>query len=178
MGVCSPGYGRVTRSQWRISESQIDDRWRLYGIVRLRAMVAAVLDGAVSVGEVRFHDFLRSHGFVGWKGDRKILRRGRIVARADVLFDEFGVIIEFDGSVAHDEDTADGDAARDELLRGLGYVVEHVTWWQMYERPRGLVARIRAALVGRAPASGARGLNSGDFTTVRDSGDFPRPEQR
>lgn len=126
--------------------SQIDDRFHLYGIVRLRAMLAAVRDGALSLGEVRFHDFLRDRRFVGWKGDQKIRRRGRIVARADVLFVELMVICEFDGAIAHGEDTAEEDAAREKMLKDLGYIVVRVTWADMYERPRDLVRRIKEAL--------------------------------
>lgn len=140
--------------------AQVDERWHLYGIVRLRAMLAAVHDGALSVGEVRLHEFLRDRGFVGWRGDQKIRRFGtfgRIVARADVLFVELNVILEFDGAIAHGDETAEADAARDELLTDLGYIVVHVTWADIYERPHELVKTIKGAL---AEGSRRRGVVS------------------
>jgi len=140
-------------------ESQIDDRYHLYGVVRLRAMLAAVLDGALSLGEVKFHEFLREGTFVGWQADQKVGREGRIVARVDVLIPDLGIVLEFDGAIAHNDATAAKDAHRDRALRNeLGLLVEHVTWGDMYERPRHTVLRIRAAieLAGAQIAAGVR----------------------
>lgn len=141
-----------TRDELTIDDitSQLDQRHHLYGIVRLRAMVAAVLDGALSIGEVRFHEFLRDSKITGWEADQKIYRRGRIVARVDVLFRSLRLVLEFDGAIAHNEETADEDAARDKLLRELGYSVLHVTWAQMYERPGELRRTIREAITDAA----------------------------
>ncbi len=126
--------------------AQLDERNYLHGVVRLRAMLDAVRDGALSMGEVKFHGFLRDDNITGWEADQKIWCRGRIVARVDVLFRSLRLILEFDGAIAHNESTAVADAARDELLTSLGYRVEHVTWAQMYERPGELRRRIRTAI--------------------------------
>lgn len=129
---------------------QIEERHHLYGVVRLRAMLAAIRDGALSIGEVRFHEFLRDHRFTGWLADQKIRRGGTIVARVDVLFPGLRLIIEFDGTIAHNEETAERDAARDRMLDDLGYAVEHVTWADIYERPGELRRRLRSAITDAA----------------------------
>lgn len=125
---------------------QLDERHHLYGVVRLRAMLAAVRDGALSMGEVRFHEFLREAHILGWEADQKIYRGRTIVARADVLFRNLRLLFEFDGAVAHNDGTAADDQARDKRLEALGVRVVHVTWAQMYERPTQLRRTLRTAI--------------------------------
>jgi very-short-patch-repair endonuclease len=131
-------------------EAQITDRKHLYGIVRLRRMLAAVRRGAVSPAEIELQDFLTNRGFEGWIGDQKIIVRGRIIARADILFVAERVIIEFDGELAHPESASATDQARDKRLDDLGYHVIRVRWERLIHEPRDLVNEIRVALAARA----------------------------
>jgi hypothetical protein len=129
-------------------EAQLDDRFHLYGVVRLRRMLRAVRRGALSMGEVRLHEFLEEFGFTGWRGDQPIRDDGgKIVARVDVLFSAHRLVIEFDGAIAHHSGTADRDRLRDERLRRLGYRVVRVTWATLHERRRCLRDELRAALL-------------------------------
>ncbi|WP_420111863.1 DUF559 domain-containing protein [Pseudactinotalea sp.] len=131
-------------------DSQTHERKGLYGIVRLRAMIAAVRRGAVSPAEIKLQDFLVAHGFTGWVGDKKIYRGRRIVARADILFVGERVILEYDGRLAHPDPSAPDEIARDELLRDLGYAVVHVTWERILHEPWALAEEIRTALESRS----------------------------
>jgi len=126
---------------------QIDDRYHLYGIVRLRLMLEAVRQRALSVGEMRLHDFLNEHGFVGWSADFRIVDQGRVIARADVAFPGQRLVIEFDGAVAHNNRTRARDRARDDRIEACGYDVVHVTWATLHERRHLLARALRAMLV-------------------------------
>jgi very-short-patch-repair endonuclease len=130
--------------------AQLAERTHLYGVVRLRAMAAALDRGAVSLAEVELHDLLRKRGFTGWLGNAKIFRRNRIVARADILFVESRVIIEYDGRLAHPQTRSAEDRRRDRLLRSLGYHVIHVRWERLIFTPQALLAELEAALLSRA----------------------------
>lgn len=131
-------------------EAQIANRKQLYGIVRLRSMLAAVRRGAVSPTEIELQDFLSDRGFTGWIGDQKIVVRGRIVARVDILFIDERVVIEFDGELAHPTSSTASDQAWDERLKDLGYHVIRVRWERLVHEPRELMNEIRAALRARA----------------------------
>lgn len=131
-------------------EAQICERKGLYGVVRLRTMLAAVRRGAVSPAEIALQDFLVAHGFTNWLGDQRIIVRGRIIARADILFAKERVIIEYDGAIAHPKHKEADDEARDERLRHLGYRVIRVRWERLIDEPRELAAEIRAALTAVA----------------------------
>lgn len=143
-----------TRDRMTIDDigSQIDERYHLYGVVRLREMVAALRRGAVSPGEVKFQDFLIDNEITGWLPDQKVFRGGRIVARVDVLFVEQKVVLEFDGKMAHPKEAKQRDGERDKRLEALGYSVIHVTWERMTTDHRALLREIRATL----NAGGAR----------------------
>ncbi len=165
----------ITRELIEIDEveTQLHERHHLYGVVRLRAMVAAVRDGALSMGEVKFHECLREWHVVGWSGDQKVGRRGRTIARVDVLLDDLGVVFEFDGAVAHDESSAARDAARDRALRDeLDLIVVHVTWADLYERPVETRRRLREA-IAEAEALAAAGLRPRPF--LRRTGGLWQP---
>lgn len=128
--------------------SQLAERRHLYGVVRLRSMLSAVRQGALSVGEIHFHQFLDDWHIQGWEPDQKILVGGRIVARVDTLFRELRLIIEFDGALAHADAAA--DEARDTMLRALGYTVLHVRWPELHDHPARLARRIRASIAAAA----------------------------
>lgn len=126
--------------------AQLDDRFHLYGVVRLRLMVRAVRRGALSVGELRLQEFLEHYGVTGWTGDFFVWRNHRIVARGDVGFRERRLIIEFDGRIAHNEATRAEDEERDRKINRAGYDVLHVTWAMLHERPHRLLRYVRAML--------------------------------
>lgn len=138
-----------TREQVTLEDldSQLRERHHLYGIVRLRLMVAAVRRGALSVGELHLQDFLIDNGLSGWTGDFVLRRHGRVVARGDIGFGHRRLIVEFDGRIAHNETTAERDARRERRINGLGYDVLHVTWALLHNHPRLLRDTLREVLV-------------------------------
>lgn len=135
-------------------EVQIADRFHLYGVVRLRLMLAAARRRAMSVGELHLQDFLHDSGFAGWIGDFHIWRNGRVVARGDVGFGAQRLILEFDGELAHAGKEAE-DALRDKRINREGYDVLHVTWALLYER-RGALRRTIREMLAAPPRSERR----------------------
>lgn len=66
---------------------------------------------------------------------------------ADVLWREYGLIVEFDSIEFHgDERSFHDDRARDAQLLAMGYRVMRVTWEQLVEEPHVVIARIAGAL--------------------------------
>ncbi|QOR69290.1 DUF559 domain-containing protein [Ruania alkalisoli] len=121
-------------------------RFGMTGVVRLRELAEGAATGALSVGEQRLHEVLHDAGITGWLADVPIRFEGRILARADVLFPDARLVVEFDGEQYH---TSAGDEERDRLLRRAGYRVLHLTWEEVTVFPWKVVAEIRAALAER-----------------------------
>jgi very-short-patch-repair endonuclease len=71
--------------------------------------------------------------------------------RADVIWREFKVIVEFDGVGTHDNPRSyEDDRATDRALTALGYRVLRVTWKQLTKQPQKVVAEVSAAIaIGR-----------------------------
>ncbi|MFY0406714.1 DUF559 domain-containing protein [Solicola sp. PLA-1-18] len=82
----------------------------------------------------------------------EIRRDGRFVARVDLLFEQWRLVIEYDGR-QHLTDVRqwNRDIVRDQALRDAGYEVLHVTH-EMLASPRALVLRVHEALRRRGYA--------------------------
>jgi very-short-patch-repair endonuclease len=76
-------------------------------------------------------------------------RQGAFVGRVDLLFAEYGVIVEYDGA-QHGDDAGQWrtDITRINDLQALGYLVIRVHKDDMHH-PEALVRRIRRALLQR-----------------------------
>lgn len=88
--------------------------------------------------------------------------RGRLVARPDFLWREFGVVGEFDGKIKYLNLLRPGETAadvvlrekqREERMRELGLIVIRWIWDEIYERDE-LVNRISRALRQGTPYLG------------------------
>jgi very-short-patch-repair endonuclease len=80
---------------------------------------------------------------------------GVLVARVDFLFDQWGVIIEFDGAVKYKDgnpDTLIAEKVREDRLRDLGYQMVRVCSADL-SRPAELLSRIRRARDRSVPGS-------------------------
>lgn len=85
-------------------------------------------------------------------------RTGRVVARVDFAWPEYGVFMEFDGRIKYERLLREGETAADTVLRekrreelvcGLtGWRCIRITWADLYH-PERTAARIRAALAGQ-----------------------------
>ena len=115
---------------------------------------------AESVGETRVRYACWREGLPSPRLQVPILdARGRVVARVDMAWPEYGVFLEFDGLVKYatllrpGETTSDAvvrEKHREDLIRELtGWTCIRVTWADLAD-PARLAARIRAALLRRA----------------------------
>lgn len=117
------------------------------GVRLMRERVAELRSGAHSVGEWRLHEVLRLAGIGGWEANAPIVVEGRVVAVADVLFQQARLIVEFDGRRFHEGlDRRRYDRSRDRLLVGLGYTVLRFEWADVVQRPDQVAREIRAVL--------------------------------
>ena len=73
---------------------------------------------------------------------------GRLIGRVDLLFDEVGLIVEYDGDQHRDRAQWNVDLDRDDDFRATGFATVRVTRDRM-RRPRLVVSKIHARLVER-----------------------------
>lgn len=113
---------------------------------RARTMLSLVDGRSESVGESRTRCQLSVAGIVAVPQVEISDRDGEVVARVDLLVDDW-VVVEFDGRVKY----ADGDPSvlwrekkREDTLRRLGYVVVRVTWADL-RIPGKVAAMVRTA---------------------------------
>ncbi len=151
-------------------EAQLRDRRHMYGVVRLRQMAGALRRCAVSIPELHLQDFLTEFGFTGWRGNGVLLLGGTVRARGDVVFHVGRLVLEYDGALAHQPSHAPRDAARDVVIRHLGYEVMHIRWAHLHGDRRLLRDTIRALLDDvdhDRRRELAQAWNSGDLAAVR-----------
>lgn len=118
------------------------------GVRRLLAVFRATGDGAASPAELLVHQVLREHGLTGWTANAAIVHRGRIIARADVLFERARLVIEVDGFEAHaGRDQFLADRRRQNELIAAGYTVLRVTWEDLTRHPEVLIDQVRRLLL-------------------------------
>jgi len=131
----------------------LDDvrRWPRAG--RVRSMLALVDARSESVGESQTRCQLSIAGIVAVPQVEIRDENGELVARVDLLVDDW-VVVEFDGRIKY----ADGDPSvlwrekkREDALRRLGYVVVRVTWADL-RVPGKVAAMVRRARQDVRPA--------------------------
>ncbi|GAA2590926.1 type IV toxin-antitoxin system AbiEi family antitoxin domain-containing protein [Dactylosporangium fulvum] len=117
-------------------------RWR----APLLSAVADVGAGSRSVLEVRFlRDVERGHGLPA--GQRQRPRRaGSTTTYRDVEYEEFGLVVELDGRVAHDDECRIRDRARDNRSATRGWATLRFGWTDVSERPCRTAATVAATL--------------------------------
>jgi very-short-patch-repair endonuclease len=72
--------------------------------------------------------------------------RGAFVGRLDLAFPAPKLAVEYDGDWHRDGDQPQRDEARRQAIRALGWRFVIVTKAELYERPKAVVASVRAAL--------------------------------
>lgn len=126
--------------------------------IRTAARAVQFGDGrAESVGESWLRVLLADLGLPAPLPQAEIRdEHGLLVGRVDFLFEQYGVIVEFDGAVKY----ADGgprallaEKAREDRLRDLGYQVVRVSWPDL-SQPAELLAKIRRAIARSGPLTG------------------------
>jgi len=75
---------------------------------------------------------------------------GPAVARVDLAYPQWRLIIELDGRKWHDRsDRFEHDRLRDQLAMAAGWVVVRITWRQLQDDPFGVAQRLRATVQTR-----------------------------
>jgi very-short-patch-repair endonuclease len=114
-----------------------------YGAARIGALLAAAADRADSAAERRLIAILRDAGFTGWQ--RAVPFDGWTI---DLAFPEAKLAIEVDGWAYHsDVDRFRADRTKGNALVRAGWRLLRFTWHDLVNRPRYVVAEIRAALL-------------------------------
>ncbi len=119
------------------------------------AKVVDFLDGrSESVGESRSRVAFYRGGLPAPELQASVFTDdGELVARVDFLFEELGVICEFDGMVKYQnelrgrrtpEEVVIAEKIREDRLRALGWIVVRFTWEDL-DNPERLIARIQSA---------------------------------
>lgn len=118
------------------------------GIVQLREVLTLVDGGAESPPETRTRLAIVDGRLPRPRTQVKVRDAdGRIVARCDMGWRRWRVVVEYDGDHHWlDEDQRTRDIERYELLADLGWRVVRVSSQQLRERPHTIPARARAAL--------------------------------
>ena len=97
---------------------------------------------------------------------------GIVIARCDLGYPEFGVLIEFDGAIKYrkllrpgenPEDVVLAEKIREDRIRDLGYVVVRVVWAELAD-PTAIAAKISAALARGRQVVAAAGI-TGSWST-------------
>jgi very-short-patch-repair endonuclease len=114
-----------------------------YGATRIGALLTAAADRADSAAERRLIAVLRGAGLTGW--ERAVsFERWTI----DLAFPEAKLAIEVDGWAYHsDVERFRADRSKGNALVRAGWKLLRFTWHDLINRPRYVVAEIRAALL-------------------------------
>jgi len=129
----------------------VTDWSSMHGIGRLRLALPRVRTGVESPMETPTRLALVDHGLPEPEINGEIWVDGVLLARADLLFREERVAIEYDGD-HHRSDRSQWqrDVERDERLRAAGWRVVHVTRATL-ERPQSLASSVAALLATPPP---------------------------
>ena len=124
----------------------VDERTGSWGNSRRRRARDLAAEGAASVAEQRLHRLMRRAGLTGWVPNAPVRVRGRVIARADVLFPEVLLVVEVDGRRFHGSDRFQLDRDRDNELVSAGYTVLRFTWHDLTARPQATTSLLMATL--------------------------------
>jgi very-short-patch-repair endonuclease len=127
-------------------------RWR----AELCEALADVEAGVHSVLEYRYVRYVeRAHGLPKAKRQAYALARGRSVYR-DVLYLEYGVVVELDGRAYHPVDERWRDLHRDNAAAADGIITLRYGWADVTRRPCEVAAQVAAVLQRRGWAAKPR----------------------
>ncbi|MDJ0393886.1 hypothetical protein QMK17_11140 [Rhodococcus sp. G-MC3] len=123
-------------------------------IVKAFRALGFCMDSSESIGESRSRVHLKFLGFTGPALQMNLYSPdGMFIARVDFLFDECGVVGEFDGKVKYTKflkpgqsssDVVVAEKAREDELRSYGWVVVRWTWSDL-EHPQRLREKLKRA---------------------------------
>ncbi|WP_298130824.1 DUF559 domain-containing protein [Micropruina sp.] len=111
-----------------------------------RRVVRTSVDNPWSGGERLLHSLLRRHRITGWVANAELVIDG-CRCFPDVLFEEAGLVVEFDGYEVHSKpEVFESDRRRQNVLTMGDYRVLRYTWKQLNDEPLVMISQVRAFL--------------------------------
>jgi Transcriptional regulator, AbiEi antitoxin len=118
-------------------------RWR----ADLHELITAAADGDHSVLEYRYdRDVERAHGLPEAKRQVPFMGPGGRRGRRDRVYENYGVVVELDGRLAHPDDSAWKDRARDNAAAADGKQTLRYGWEQVRRKPCETAAEVATVL--------------------------------
>jgi hypothetical protein len=118
-------------------------RWR----ADLEELIAAAADGDHSVLEYRYdRDVERAHGLPEAERQVPFTGPGGRRGRRDRVYDEYGVVVELDGRLAHPADRQWKDKARDNAAAVDGQLTLRYGWTQVRREPCEIAVEVAKVL--------------------------------
>ena len=123
------------------------------GHLARRRLIAESGGRPFSPAERRAHTLLRAAGVVGWVGNREFRSAdGFVVSVGDLVFEEWGMILEIDGRQHLQPEAILRDRARDLWLGTQGWAVYRVEAGMLLHDPVAFVRLVGDLLAGRSLA--------------------------
>jgi very-short-patch-repair endonuclease len=145
---------RALQQQWITKDDLIERvaaRRRHRDVPRLRELVDGVRLGARSAAERLLIEEVRAAGLTGWAANYPVRVGSVVIAVADLAFPRLKLAIEVDGRAWHTSaERFQLDRTRQNRLVNAGWLVLRFTWDDLANRPRYVIATLRAALAQRA----------------------------
>lgn len=111
-----------------------------------RRVVRTSVDNPWSGGERLLHSLLRRHRITGWVANAELVVAG-VRYFPDVLFEDAGLVIEFDGYEVHSKpEVFESDRRRQNALAMGGFSILRYTWKQLNDEPSVMIGQVRALL--------------------------------
>ncbi len=111
-----------------------------------RRIVRTSVDNPWSGGERLLHALLRRHRVTGWVANAELVIDG-CRCFPDVLFEEAGLVVEFDGYEVHSKpEVFESDRRRQNVLTMGDYRVLRYTWKQLNDQPLVMIGQVRTLL--------------------------------
>lgn len=120
-------------------------RWR----AELSAALGLAADGVHSLLEFRYVNRVeRPHGLPAARRQRSVVRAGQRQYQ-DVTYQEYGLVVELDGQVAHPAESRWRDVRRDNANTAVGQGTLRYGWADVTERPCFVAGQVAATLAAR-----------------------------
>lgn len=130
-------------STLRSLESALRMRQRVRHRKLIVSLLAEVRDGATTALEIpRVRRILRAHGLPAGRGQVREMQHGAVVVR-DRVIDQYGIVIEFDGRLGHDDPSGRlRDHRRDNSVAMSGRVALRFGWADVHQEPCAAAAQV------------------------------------
>lgn len=159
IGWLTRGLGRRLTVQEKLRPA-LAQRRRIRWRAELTEFLSADLAGVLSVLEYRHFRYVEQpHGLPPRK--RQFwFRQGRRSGYRDTLYEEYGLVVELDGQIAHPAEAKWRDARRDNIAAAWGLTTLRFGWRDVTVKPCETAAQV-AAVLARLGYAGFHGCSPG-----------------